>query len=222
MMKNDSQLKSDIIDELGWDPSVDATEVGVIVKDGIVTLTGHVGSYAEKIAVEHATQRVKGVMGVAQEIKVRLSSINKREDADIATAARNSLNWNALVPDTAVLIKVENGRIELSGELEWDYLRKAAEKAVRHLRGVTAVENHIKVKAKISTEIIQKNVIHALARQAVEDARNLHISVQGSCLMLEGKVHSLPESLAAQNVAWSTPGVTDVVNKIKIIPDART
>lgn len=217
-MINDSQLKSDIIDELRWDPSADATEVGVIVKNGIVTLTGHVGSYAEKIAVEHSTQRVKGVMGIAQEIKVRLSSLNKREDADIAMAARNALNWNALLPDTAVQIKVENGRIDLRGEVEWDYLRKAAEKSVRHLRGVVAVVNHIKIKPKISTEILQKNVTHALARQAVEDARNLHIGVQGSCLTLEGKVHSLPESLAAQNVAWSTPGVTEVINKITVIP----
>jgi osmotically-inducible protein OsmY len=217
-MKNDAQLRSDIIDELAWDPSIDATEVGVIVKNGIVTLTGHVGSYAEKIAVEHATQKIKGVMGVAQEIKVRLSSLDKKEDADIAVAARNALSWNALVPDTAVQIKVESGRIDLRGEVEWDYLRKAAEKSIRHLRGVVAVENHIKVKPKISTEILQKNVTHALARQAVEDARNLHISVQGSCLTLEGQVHSLPESLTAQNVAWSTPGVTEVINKITVIP----
>jgi osmotically-inducible protein OsmY len=217
-MKNDSQIKIDIIDELEWDPSVDATEVGVIVKNGIVTLTGHVGSYAEKIAVEHATQRIKGVMGIAQEIEVRLPSANAREDGDIAVAARNALNWNALVPDTAVQIKVENGRIDLHGEVEWDYLRKAAEKSVRHLRGVVAVDNHIKVKPKISPIIIQKNVVHALARQAVEDARNLHVNVQGSCLVLEGTVHSLQESLTAQNVAWSTPGVTEVINKISVAP----
>ncbi len=221
-MKSDAQLKYDIIEELGWDPSLNAAEVGVIVKNGIVTLTGYVGSYAEKVAVEHATQRVKGVMGVAQEIKVRLSSLDKREDADIATAARLALNWHALLSDTAVHIKVENGRIELSGEVEWDYLRKVAEKAVRHLRGVTGIANHIKVKSRISTEIIHKNVTHALARQAVEDARNLHVSVKGSCLTLEGQLHSLPESLAAQNVAWSTHGVTEVINKIKIIPAAST
>jgi osmotically-inducible protein OsmY len=110
-MKSDAQLKYDIIEELGWDPSLNSAEVGVIVKNGIVTLTGYVGSYAEKVAVEHATQRVKGVMGVAQEIKVRLSSLDKREDADIATATRLALNWHALLSDTAVHIKVENGRI---------------------------------------------------------------------------------------------------------------
>ena len=217
-MKTDAQLKKDIQDELSWDPEIHATDVGVIVKDGVVTLTGHLASYAEKYAAERATERVSGVLALVMEVEVRLPSSSKRNDADIASAARNALTWSVVVPDSRIQLKVEKGWITLSGEVEWDYQRKAADKAVRDLLGVTGVSNLIKVAPHVSTTDVQKKIQDALARQAETEAKQLQVIVEGSRVTLRGKVHSWVERQAAQGAAWAAPGVTNVVNELALAP----
>ncbi|MBK5206375.1 MAG: BON domain-containing protein [Polaromonas sp.] len=215
-MKTDVQLQKDIIDELAWDPAINATDVGVIVKDGVVTLTGHLTNYAEKYAAERAARRVSGVKALAIDIEVRLSPSYKRSDADIAEAAQRALEWNIVVPDNCIQPMVENGWITLSGEVEWDYQRKAAERSVRDLLGVVGVTSLIEVKPRVSSSDIEKSIHDALMRQAEREAKRLQILVDGSRVTLRGKVHSWPELRAIEGAAWAAPGVSSIVNDLTV------
>jgi osmotically-inducible protein OsmY len=215
-MKTDTQLRNDIQAELTWAPEVKTSDVGVIVKDGVVTLTGHLASHAEKYAVERAVQRVHGVKALAVELTVKLPFDNQRTDADIAMAVECALDWNALVPDDKIQPLVENGWITLAGEVEWGYQRSAAESAVRDLMGVTGVSNLVKVKPKVSPADVEKKIHDALSRQADREAHRLAITVDGSQVTLRGTVHSWTERDAVQGAAWATPGVTVVVNDLLV------
>jgi osmotically-inducible protein OsmY len=215
-MKTDMQLKDDILAELKWTPDVNETDVGVIVKDGVVTLTGHLSSFPEKYAAERAVQRVRGVKAVAEEITVKLPSSSQRTDGDIAAAAKQALAWNTLVPKDAVQPKVEKGWITLSGQVEWEYQRGAAYSAVRNLMGVVGATNGITVKPRVTMSSVEKSIRDALTRQAEREAKGIEITVNGTQVMLQGKVHSWAERQAAQGAAWSAPGVSSVVNGLKI------
>jgi osmotically-inducible protein OsmY len=215
-MKSDAQLQKDILAELKWDPIVNETDVGVIVKDGVVTLTGHLASYAEKCAVERAAQRVHGVKALAIELSVKLPGPNERTDAQIAAAAENAIEWNSLVPQDKVRPTVERGWITLNGEVEWDYQRRAAEKSLRNLLGVTGVTNLVHVKPRVSASQIDRKIHDALLRQAARESRRIDVSVSGSQVTLEGTVHSWAERVAAQGVAFAAPGVSTVVNHLHI------
>lgn len=215
-MKSDTQLRNDVQAELNWTPEVKSSDVGVIVKDGVVTLTGHLASHAEKYAIERAVQRVHGVKALAVELTVKLPFDNQRTDADIALAAERALEWNVLVPDDKIRPMVEEGWLTLAGEVEWAYQRTAAESAVRDLMGVTGVSNLVKVKPKISPADVEKKIHDALARQADREASRLAITVSGSQVTLRGTVHSWSERNAAQGAAWSTPGVSMVVNDLLV------
>ncbi|WP_295985436.1 BON domain-containing protein [uncultured Variovorax sp.] len=215
-MKTDTQLRNDIQAELSWAPEVKSSDIGVIVKDGVVTLTGHLSSHAEKYAVERAVQRVYGVKALAVELTVKLPFDNQRTDADIALAAERALEWNVLVPDGKIHPMVEKGWLSLTGEVEWDYQRSAAEVAVRDLMGVTGVSNLVKVKPRVSPADVEKKIHDALSRQADREARKLSIAVDGSHVTLRGTVHSWSERDAVQGAAWSTPGVTVVVNDLLV------
>ena len=215
-MKTDTQLRDDVMAELNWDPAVKASDIGVIAKDGVVTLTGHLSSYAEKYAVERAVQRVSGVKALAIEMKVQLAAAYERTDTDIATAAERALQWNVLVPDDKVRPMVEKGWITLSGEVAWDYQRSAAEKAVRDLLGVVGVTNLIKVVPQVTADDVKKSIHDALVRQADRESKAVEIAVDGSKVTLKGKVHSWAERTAAQGAAWSAPGVATVVNNLVV------
>ena len=215
-MKTDTQLRDDVQAELSWDPAFKASDIGVIVKDGVVTLTGHLSSHAEKYAAERAVQRVHGVKAVAVEMTVKLPFGNERTDADIAMAAERALEWNVLVPDGRIRPMVEKGLLTLQGEVEWGYQRSAAEGAVRDLMGVTGVSNLVKVKPKLSPADVEKKIHDALSRQADREARRLSISVDGSQVTLRGVVHSWAERDAVQGAAWATPGVSFVVNDLLV------
>lgn len=215
-MKTDLQLRNDVLAELKWAPDVDETDVGVIVKDGIVTLTGHMKSYAEKHAAERAAQRVAGVRGVAIELKVKLPSSSQRTDADIASAAERALEWNTLVPHETVHPTVEGGWVTLSGSVDWEYQRSAAHAAVRNLLGVTGVSNNITVVPKASLKNVEQAIHDALQRQADHEAKHIEVSVSGDLVTLRGKVHSWAERTAAQGAAWSAPGVAKVINQISV------
>ncbi len=213
-MKTDAQIQKDVIDELDWDPAVRSAHIGVIVHDGVVTLTGHLQTYAEKLAAERAAQRVKGVNGVAVELDVRIHPEQARTDTDIAAAIHRTLEWSVHVPDGRIQVQVERGWVSLSGSVEWDYQRKAAERAVRELAGVVGITDLIAVKPRISPIDIQHNIESALARHAEREARHMQVIVEGSRVTLRGTVQSWAERKAAQGAAWSAPGVTSVTNEL--------
>ncbi|MDQ7971285.1 MAG: BON domain-containing protein [Rhodocyclaceae bacterium] len=215
-MKSDTQIRDDVLAELRWDPAVNPTDVGVIVKDGNVTLTGHLSSFAQKYAAERAVQRVIGVRGVAVELDVRLPSSHRRTDAEVAAAVERAIEWHTLIPTEKVHPKVEKGWVTLTGEAEWDYQRRAAEGAVRHLLGVTGVTNLITVKPRVKADIVEGRIREALERQADREAKKIEVGVAGTAVTLRGKVHSLAERHAAQGAAWSAPGVTRVINDILV------
>ncbi|SFQ60154.1 Osmotically-inducible protein OsmY, contains BON domain [Variovorax sp. OK605] len=217
-MKSDTQLRDDIQAELNWDPAFKASDVGVIVKDGVVTLTGHLASHAEKYAVERAVQRVHGVKATAVELKVKLAFDNERTDADIALAVERALEWNVLVPNGKIQPQVESGWVTLQGDVEWGYQRSAAERAVRDLMGVTGVSNLVKVKPKLSAADVEKKIRGALSRQVDREVNQFAIAVEGSQVTLRGTVHSWTERDAVQGAAWGTPGVSVVVNELLVDP----
>jgi osmotically-inducible protein OsmY len=215
-MKTDTQLRDDIQAELNWDPAFKASDVGVIVKDGVVTLTGHLANHAEKYAVERAVQRVHGVKATAVELTVKLAFDNARTDADIALAVERALDWNVLVPNGKIRPQVEKGWVTLEGEVEWGYQRTAAEGAVRELMGVTGVSNLVKVKPKLGPADVEKKIREALSRQADREAGRLAITVDGSLVTLRGTVHSWTERDAVEGAAWATPGVSVVLNYLLV------
>ena len=214
-MRPDAQLRSDVQAELDWDPVI-ASNIGVVASDGIVTLTGHVASHAEKYAAERAAQRVKGVKALAVEITVKLPSGGERTDAEIAQAVERALEWSSLVPSGKIKPMVEGGWITLSGEVEWEYQRKAAEYAVHNLLGVVGVSNTVKITPKVRPADIEKRLYDALERQAAREAGRIQIVVNGSEVTLRGKVHSWAEFDAVQGSAWSAPGVTSVLNELVV------
>lgn len=217
-MKTDAQLQQDILRELSWDPAVKSTDIGVIVKDGVVTLAGTLTSYAEKHAVEHAVQRVRGVRAMAVEMHVRLVSALERNDADIALAAERALEWNVLVPGNRIQIMVENGWLTLSGEVAWAYEREAAERSVRDLIGVVHLNNLIIVKPAVQADSVERSIHDALARQADREAKHIQVTVNGSFVTLRGTVRSWAERNAAHGAALTAPGVSVVVNELTVQP----
>jgi osmotically-inducible protein OsmY len=214
---NDSTLRMDIIDELEFEPSIDAVNIGVAVEDGIVTLTGHVPTYAQKVTAEETVRRVKGVKGIAQEIEVRPAGSNRTADDEIAKRVVNIITWNTLIPAGAVQVKVQNGWVTLTGKLEWQYQKTTAGDAVRGLAGVNGVSNNIDVTPRASVADIKKRIEDALKRNAEVEADKIRIVVRDSKVTLEGKVNAWAERSAAERAAWSAPGVKTVEDHIQIV-----
>jgi osmotically-inducible protein OsmY len=205
----DKQLRQAVNDELEFEPSVDAAHIGVTAKDGVVTLTGHVSSYAEKLAAEAATRRVKGVRAIAAEIEVRYPGQAKTSDDEIAKRALNVLRWNVTVPDT-VQVTVQKGMVTLTGVLTWQYQKRAAEEAIRKLSGVTAIVNNILIKPVVSPTDIKKKIEDALKRHAEVEALGIRVVVQDGKVTLAGKVDNWDERMAVETAAWSVAGVNSV------------
>jgi osmotically-inducible protein OsmY len=217
-MKTDMQLKADVTSELAWDPSINAAGIGVIVKDGVVTLTGHLDSFAEKHAVEKAVRRVCGVRGIAVELDVSLSADRKRTDAEIAQAAIDALRWHSWVPHDRIKVQVEDGWVTLTGEVDWRYQLASAEQSVRTLIGVRGLTNKITIKPHARQNDISAEITGALTRQAQREASNIQVGVDGGVVTLTGKVHSLAEHDAAIGAAWATRGVGRVVDSLQVQP----
>lgn len=215
-MKTDAQLRADVMDELVWDPAVKASHIGVMVNDGVVTLTGHLDTFAEKHAVEHAVRRVAGVRGIAMELDVKLAPAHRRSDSEIAQAAADTLRLNPLVPSGKVQVEVENGWVTLSGEVDWGYQFSSAEQCVRPLEGVRGLFNEITVKARVRSDDIARQITAALKRHAEREARHIGIEVEGGVVTLSGKVDSVAEHDAAIGVAFSTHGVSHVVDRLHV------
>jgi len=215
-MKTDTQLRDEVQAELAWEPSIDASQVGVIAKSGIVTLTGHLNSYAQKAMIEDVVWRVGGVKAIALELDVALPPGQTRNDGDIALAVENALQWHVSVPERNIRVKVEKGWVTLAGEVDWDFQRVAAAQAVRPLSGVRGLSNQITLMARATPADIGERVAAALKRHAQREARNIWASVSGSTVTLHGHVDAWADRVEAQAAAWAAPGVTKVVNEIAL------
>ena len=217
-IRTDEEIQTDVLEELKWDPRVQPNEIGIMVKDGVVTLTGWVDSYLKKMAAEEAAHRVRGVKAVANDIEVRLPGFAERTDADLAKAVLNALRWDAAIPTDKVDVTVSQGWVTLKGEVEFGFQKSDAERAVRRLSGVKGVINLITVKPRPSPSDLKQQIERALIRNAETDARQITVEVLGSKIILRGKVRSYAEKQAAEDTAWAAPGITDVENLIVVSP----
>lgn len=213
-MKTDIELKTLIDDELEWDPRVISPDIGVEVHQGVATLSGHVGTYAAKLAAEKAVGRIGGIKGIVVKLEVRQDS-HLRDEA-VALAARSALQWAVHVPVDDLQLELEKGWITLRGNVQWGFQRHAAEKAVSHIRGVSGVTNLIRVVPKLAPEEIEGKIESALRRRAEREAHHIAISESAGVVTLEGSVDSLAERRAAAGAAWSAPGVCEVINKLRV------
>jgi len=215
-MNGDRQLQLDVLDELRWEPGVKATDIGATVKDGVVTLEGTVESYAEKWAAEEAVKRLPGVKAVAMDIEVKIPGSNERTDTDIAQAAETALKWDVAVPHKQIKVSVERGFVTLEGEVDWKFQKSAADRAVRHLKGVTGMNNFITIKPKVAPENVREKIEAALKRNAILDAEQIIVQADGGKVTLSGTVHSWVELDAAVDAAWAAPGVSEVKNQLTV------
>lgn len=212
----DVDIQEDVLAELDFDPRIDPNEVGVRVKDGVVTLLGTVNTYMKRMAAQECAHRVRGVKAVANELEIRLAKDGERTDEDIAHAAAEALAWHTSVPHEQIDLTVSNGRITLKGELPWQYQRQAAEDAVRHLAGVKGVLNQITVRQPLAAYDIKKKIEDALVRSAETDAERIRVEVKGTTVILRGSVRTYLERQDAQRAAWSVPGVSHVENHLTL------
>lgn len=216
-MKTDEDIKKDVLEELNWQPDIDETQIGVIVEEGIVTLTGTLDSFAKKLAAERAVKKVAGVRGLAMDVQVLFGEAFKRTDSEIARAAADALKWNATVPQEHIMLKVEDGRVFLSGKLEWGYQKYAAINVLRHLQGVREVHaEDLVVEPRIRVVDVRHKIERALERLADVDATSVEVDVHGDTVFLKGSVRSVIEKEAAEHAAFRAPGVRKVINELKV------
>lgn len=212
----DSQLKTLVEEELEWEPSLDADDIGVAIEDGVVTLMGHVKNYAQKHAAEDAAKRVKGVRAIVEKLEVRFGNAPKTADDEIARRAIKLLDWDVSIPKGDIFATVQNGFVTLTGSVEWNYQRAKAAKLVGGLNGVTGVFNDIKVKNRVSKSNIKQRIEDALTRNAEIEAKGIMVSISEGKVTLDGKVDHWHDRKIAENAAWAAPGVTSVVDNLII------
>jgi osmotically-inducible protein OsmY len=215
-VRTDSDIRRDVENELSWDPDIDSADIAVAVKDQVVALTGFVRSFSQKWQAERDAKRVLGVSGIANDIEVRLPSVNQRPDPDIARDAVTALKFQLPFWHEHITPVVKNGWVTLEGDAEWYFQRERAETAVRHVRGVTGVSNMITVKPRVAPTEVKARIEEALKRSAEVDAKQIHVEANGGKIVLEGKVKSWAERQEAERAAWRAPGVTNVVDRIQV------
>ena len=218
IMRFDSEIERDVKDELQWDPDLDATNIAVSVKDGVVTLAGYVKSYTDKYEAEAAAKRVASVRAVANDLEVRLPSVDERPDPDIARDAVAAIKSQLPISSEHIKVVIKNGWVSLEGQVEWQYQRQTAEKAVRRIKGVKGVSNLIQLGPRAQPEDIKRKIQEAFKRNAEVDANRIMVETNGSEVILKGTVRSWVEREEAERVAWSAPGVTKVEDRIAVSP----
>lgn len=212
----DKLIRQNVIDELDFDPSIEAANIGVAVENGIVTLSGHVGSFTERVAAEKAAQKVRGVRGVVEEIKVRFGGEAPPPDEDLAQRAVQMLDWSATVPKSAVQVKVQNGWVTLTGKVDWQYQKEEAYRAIRRLAGVAGITNGVEVNPRASVPDVRAKIMAALKRNAELEADAIKVTVKDAKVVLEGTVNAWYERQLAENAAWSAPGVRAVEDHLTL------
>jgi osmotically-inducible protein OsmY len=217
-MPSDEEIKRDVEQELGWYPDLDADDIAVSVKDGVVTLVGFVRSYIDKYEAEQAAKRVAGVVGIANDLEVRLPTVDERPDPEIARDAVAGIKSQLPVSSENIKVIVKDGYVTLEGWVPWHYQRQVAEDVVRKIKGVKGVHNQIQLKPETEPEEIKKKIVEAFRRNAEVDANNIIVETHGGEVVLKGKVRSWIEREEAERVAWSAPGVTKVVDQIAVTP----
>jgi osmotically-inducible protein OsmY len=217
-MRSNSELERDVKEELQWNPDLDATDIAVSVKDGVVTLTGFVRSYTDKFEAEAAAKRVAGVVGVANDIEVRMPGVDERPDPEIARDAVAAIKSQLPISSERIKIVVKNGWVTLEGQVEWQYQKNTAESAIRRIKGVKGVSNLISLKPRVEPHEIKKKIMDAFRRNAEVDANRIVVETNGSEVVLKGTVRSWIEREEAERVAWSAPGVTKVEDRIVVEP----
>jgi osmotically-inducible protein OsmY len=215
-MKTDSQIQKDVMDQLKWEPFLNASQIGVAVKNGIVTLSGQVDTYSKKLTAENAAKKIAGVKAIAEDIQIGVSPSYNKTDTEIAEAVVNALKWHTAVMEEKIKIKVESGNVRLEGEVEWEFQRRNAERAIENLAGVRSVINLITVTPKVTATDIQHKITAAFERSATIDAAKISAEVSGNKVILHGRVRSLAEKEDAENAAWFAPGVTSVDSRINV------
>lgn len=219
-MKTDLEIQQDVMAEIKWEPLLIVSEIGVAVKNGVVTLSGLVDMYTKKLLAEKAAQRVQGVKAIAEDIKVNILGTDKKSDSEIAETAADVLKWNSSILEEQIKIKAENGWLTLDGEVEWEFIKTSAEKALENLVGVRGITNNIKITSNIDPIDIKRKIMHAFHRSATIDFENVNVETIGSKVILTGKVRSLAEKKDAERAAWLAPGVNFVDNRLKINTEA--
>jgi len=215
-MRTDTEVQKDVMAQLKWDPFLNAAEIGVAVKDGVVSLSGRVDSYSKKLAAETAAKKIPGVKAVAEEIHVGPSPAFRRTDPEIAEAVLTALKWHTAVKEDKIKIKVEDSVVTLEGTVDWNYQRQSAADAIRYLPGIVRVDNFITVKAVATSADVKENIKQAIRRNAAIDSEKISVELVGSKVILRGSVRSVAEKEDAELTAWSAPGVTGVQNKLLI------
>jgi len=215
-MRTDEQIQHDVQEELKWQPFLNSTEIGVAVKEGVVTLSGTVDSYSKKLAAERAAKEVKGVLAVAEDIEVRVLPNSVKSDTDLAAAALHAVKWHSIVQDERLKIKVDDGWVTLEGEADWGFQKEAAASAIENLTGVKGVINNIRITPRVGIKDVKRQVSLAFHRSATLDADKIKIDTVGDTVVLTGKVRSLAEKRDAEKAAWRTPGVRGVENKLSV------
>jgi osmotically-inducible protein OsmY len=216
IMRTDAQIKQDVLDELAWQPNIDETQIGVIVEDGVVTLSGVVDEYSKKVAAEKATKRVAGVKAVAEDIEVKYGDDFRKTDKEIAKVVVNALEWNSSIPKEKIMVKVEDGYIFLTGEVSWEYQKSAVKNTILNLLGVKGVINNIIIESNIKPSEVKDSIKKAYQRSANIGANKVKIEIDGHIVKLTGMVSSIKEKEDAEKAAFQAPGVTEVKNHLKV------
>ncbi|WP_026898264.1 BON domain-containing protein [Daejeonella oryzae] len=215
-MKSDNEIQKNVMEQLKWEPFLNASEIGVAVKNGIVTLSGQVDTYSKKLAAENAAKKIAGVKAIAEDIQIGISPAYHKSDTEIAEAVLNALKWHTAVQDEKIKIKVENGIVKLEGEVEWEFQRNKAKTAIENLNGVRSVINLISIKPKVSPKDIEQKISAAFHRSATIDSSKITAEVLGNKVILRGKVRSFTEKEDAEDAAWAAPGVLSVDSHLEI------
>ena len=216
-MRTDGQIKQDILDELVFQPNIDETQIGVIVENGTVTLTGFVDDFQKKVTAEEVVKKINGVKALAADIQVKYGDDFKKTDKEIAKAIVKAYEWNTSIPENQINIEVRDGWVNISGEVEWHYQREAANRVAGTIMGVKGINNTLNIKKSVEPSEIKNKIKNTFKRMADLNTNNIVVDVDGSKVRLQGKVNSLTEKENAQSIAYKTPGVLDVLNELEVI-----
>lgn len=214
-MKTNAELQKDVQDAIQWEPLLHSAEIGVVVNNGIVSLTGYVDSYAKKQQAEHAAKNVTGVRILVEDIEVKLPDPRSKTDVEIASEIITAFNANSFIPQEKITVKVEDGWVDLNGEVSWEYLREITENAVRYLPGIKGIYNNITINPEIRDTIEKSDIERALERSSIDNSE-IRVSVTGTTATLTGTVHTWHQKEEAGRIAWKTPGIQDVKNKLEV------